>query len=282
MNALYSTLGTPVVIPVNTIGNLGDPNNCSDYLNGTDYVGNIEYTFSNDCGDYQYDLSKIYNSEGYVDNFYYTIFNYYRRDHLGNNREVWRAPWSYGSTNYAASTIQRTQYYPSGLPWASNSGDNPWMQNKKYNGKEFVEMHGWDVSNLGWRVLYNARLGFDSFDPDAEIDYDISPYAACHNNPVLKVDPNGRWVETAWDVFSLATGAKSFVDNVRQGNVGAATLDGVGVVADAAAVVIPLVPGGVGAGIKAVRVGDKVLDAVHTGKTTEKVVEGGKVLFIKE
>lgn len=85
-------------------------------------------------------------------------------------------------------------------------------------------------------------------------------------------------VETAWDVFSLATGAKSFVDNVRQGNVGAAILDGVGVVADAAAVIVPFVPGGVGAGIKAVRVGDKVLDAVQTGKTTEKVVEGAKTL----
>ncbi len=89
----------------------------------------------------------------------------------------------------------------------------------------------------------------------------------------MKVDPNGRWVETAWDVFSLATGAKSFVDNVKAGNVGAAIVDGIGVVADAAAVVLPVVPGGVGAGIKAVRAGEKAVDAVRTG---EKVVDATK------
>ena len=154
LNTLYSTLGTPLVVPINDIANLGDPGNCNDYLNRTDYVGNIEYAFSNDCGDYQYDLDKIYNSEGYVNVLYYTLYNYFRRDHLGNNREVWRAPWSSGSTNYAASTIQRTQYYPSGLPWASNSGDNAWVQNKKYNGKEFVEMHGYDTYDYGWRGYY--------------------------------------------------------------------------------------------------------------------------------
>lgn len=38
--------------------------------------------------------------------------------------------------------IQRIQYYPSGLPWgeAMYPSEQPW----KYNGKEFIEMHGLD------------------------------------------------------------------------------------------------------------------------------------------
>jgi hypothetical protein len=39
---------------------------------------------------------------------------------LGNNHEVWDAT--------SSTTVQRTQYYPSGLPWKSNSGDNPGWQ----------------------------------------------------------------------------------------------------------------------------------------------------------
>ena len=113
-------------------------------------------------------------------------------------------------------------------------------------------------------------------DPLAEKYNDISPYAWCGNNPVKFVDPDGRAFETVWDLASLVTGAKSFVSNVKQGNVGAAILDGVGVVADAAAVLVPGVPGGVGAGIKAVRTADKLVDAAKTGKAAEKVVEGGR------
>ncbi|NLO72065.1 MAG: hypothetical protein GX102_14195, partial [Porphyromonadaceae bacterium] len=54
---------------------------------------------------------------------------YYRRDHLGNNREVW-----VGGNN---STIQHTQYYATGLPWANGTGQD--AQQRKYNGKEWIE-----------------------------------------------------------------------------------------------------------------------------------------------
>jgi hypothetical protein len=83
-------------------------------------------------------------------------------------------------------------------------------------------------------------------------------------------------VESAWDIFSLGTGVASFVHNVKEGNVGAAIVDGIGIVADAAAVVVPLVPGGVGAGIKAVRTADKVADVVKVEKNTSRVVENAK------
>ena len=88
-----------------------------------------------------YRIHKVYNTEGYANNiqgYYGPNYQYYRKDHLGNNREVWRA-----TTN---QTIQKTQYYPSGLPWVKNSGDDTELpinaNTRKYNSKEFVEMHG--------------------------------------------------------------------------------------------------------------------------------------------
>ena len=143
-------------------------------------------------------------------------------------------------------------------------------------------MHGLDEYDSEARWYYPAIMRTTTMDPLAEKYYDISPYAWCGNNPVLQVDPDGRAFETVWDLASLVTGAKSFVSNVKQGNVGAAILDGVGIVADAAAVLVPGVPGGVGAGIKAVRTADKLVDAAKTGKAAEKVVEGAKAKNLKD
>lgn len=114
-----------------------------------------------------------------------------------------------------------------------------------------------------------------SIDPQCEKYYWISPYAYCANNPIRYVDPTGEFIESAWDVFSLVTGAKSFVDNVKAGNVGAAIVDGLGVVVDAAAVVVPGVPGGVGAATKGIRAVDKAVDAT---RVVDKGTDAAKAL----
>ena len=77
-----------------------------------------------------------------------TYYCYNRKDHLGNIREVWQAS--------NKRTIQRTQYYPSGLPWAE--GLNPKEQPYKYNGKEWVEMHGLDEYDSEARWFYPAIM----------------------------------------------------------------------------------------------------------------------------
>ena len=97
-----------------------------------------------------------------------------------------------GGTTHPAATVQRTEYYPSGLPWQSNSGDNPGSQPYKYGGKEFVEMHGLDEYDSDARWYYPAIMRTTTPDPLAEMYYDISPYAWCANNPVRFVDPDGR------------------------------------------------------------------------------------------
>jgi len=146
---------------------------------------------------------RMYNAEGYVDNISASIstfmtngvlYNYFRRDHLGNNREVWngiRKNYS-GTVKGQAATRQRTQYYPSGLPWASNTIDYPSVQSHKYNDKEFIEMDGLDTYDYGARGYYPAMGRFMTMDPLAEMDCSVSPYVYCHDNPVNKTDPTGK------------------------------------------------------------------------------------------
>jgi len=162
------------------------PTNCFSQ-NGTAYIDNKEYNTLNGSSSLT-NLQRIYNIEGYAENITSSPnYYYYRRDHLGDNREVWLAN--------SDSTVQRTQYYPSGLPWASNDGDKPSKQQRKYNGKEFVEMQGYDTYDYGARGYYAASGRFTSVDPLAEKYYSISPYAYCMNNPVKYVDPDGRKIE---------------------------------------------------------------------------------------
>ena len=78
-------------------------------------------------------------------------------------------------------------------------------------------------------------------------------YHYAGNNPVTYTDPDGEFADIVWDAFSLATGVISLVSDIREGNVTAATIDALGVVADAAAIAIPFVPGGAGNAIKALR-----------------------------
>ncbi|MEA4983826.1 hypothetical protein SDC9_67353 [bioreactor metagenome] len=177
-----------------------------------DYIGNIEYqiyryfdwdvTF--EPAELKY-IFRVHNPEGFATNATTTngpIYSYYRKDHLGNNREVWRASYTWGSTTHPAVTVQRTQYYPSGLPWKYNIGDNPGSQPYKYGGKEFVEMHGLDEYDSDARWYYPAIMRTTTPDPLAEKYYDISPYAWCGNNPVNRIDPDGR----DWYFFNKSTG----------------------------------------------------------------------------
>lgn len=165
---------------------------------GTFYVDNFEYGF-NGCDPGWYWVERIYNPEGYFKDrgdFGDMGFNYFRRDHLGNNREVWHPQYSFNNISYTEKTIQRTQYYPSGLPWAESTGAI--VQNKKYNGKEWIEMHGLDEYDSQARMYYPAIMHTTTLDPLAEKYYNISPYAWCGNNPVNYIDPFGMdmdWVE---------------------------------------------------------------------------------------
>ncbi|MDR0828715.1 MAG: DUF6443 domain-containing protein [Prevotellaceae bacterium] len=181
---------------VSQVTRILDPReNTVDFVNsiseatGTHYLGNIEYLFEIESGGENIYSHIISNAEGYVqDEKYY----YFRRDHLGNNREVWNATLN--------ETAQITNYYPSGLPWYYALGKNPDLQSKKYNGKEFIEMgsseSSLDTYDYGARGYYAAIGRFTSIDPLAEMYYSYSPYLYCLGNGMKFIDPDGTSTHT--------------------------------------------------------------------------------------
>ncbi len=251
----YRTRKVAATVPVPLGTTLTATDNLSDYTMITHAMDkNIKYlTYGNDA----LILDYVFNSEGYIR--YYNAWEHYRfyyiKDHLGNVRETYVNP-AQGSKLCA----QRMQYYPSGLPWNDNlyASEQPY----KYNGKEFVEMHGLDEYDSEARWYYPALGRTTTMDPLCEKYYNISPYAWCGNNPTKFVDPTGKWIETAWDVANVALDVQSFWTNIQAGNVGAAVVDGAALVLDVAATILPAIPGGVGTAVKAARSVDKVNNVV--------------------
>lgn len=140
----------------------------------TDYVGNMIY----DNGV----LKRILVDGGYYENGEY---NFYLKDHLGNNRVVAKGD---------GTVVQMNDYYPFGANFAESTSTD--VQSYKYNGKELDTKGGLNLYDYGARH-YDPVLGrFMTVDLLAEKYYSISPYAYCANNPVNYIDPLGLWVET--------------------------------------------------------------------------------------
>jgi RHS repeat-associated protein len=171
----------------------------------TDYIGNKTYVNGQ--------LDKILLPNGYIKNGRY---HFYLRDHLGNNRVVMTKErvaigtepadslitipsdsaimHNKGTASYLwrIAAVQRTDYYPSGLPFPNML--NPQEQPYKYNGKEFDTMHGLNMYDYGARHYDAAIMRWHVPDALAEEYYSISPYAYCANNPVKFIDPDGKEV----------------------------------------------------------------------------------------
>ncbi len=113
---------------------------------------------------------------------------------------------------------------------------------------------------------------FYQLDPLAEKYHSFSPYHYGAGNPLRYTDKSGEIIESVWDALSLAIGVASFYNNIQTGNYGDAVADGVGVIVDAAAVIIPGVPGGAGAAIKAGRMAENLEDGVSTAEQATKIV----------
>ena len=140
----------------------------------------------------------------------------------------------------------------------------------RFAGKERDPETGLDY--FGARY-YASRSGrFTTVDPVTTVqDNWLDPqrwnrYAYALNNPRRYTDPDGRWIETLWDLANVALGAKSAFDNFRSGHVASGIVDTGGVVVDLAAAVLPVVPGGVGTAIKAARAADRADDLADVAK----------------
>ena len=168
-------------------------------------------------GGYQYkngELQFFPTAEGYVRNTQGVlnyIFQY--RDHLGNIR------LSYAENPAApgtASMIEENHYYPFGLKHANYNSDQmefakgetgvflkekpctlcpqpvmPLWNNYKYNGQEWQDELGLNMTAMDYRQYDNAIGRFNSIDALAEVQYSQTPYHFGYNNPVYWADPTG-------------------------------------------------------------------------------------------
>ena len=131
-------------------------------------------------------LDKVLFNGGYVTfgntDLSEQTYHYFSTDHQGNVRAVY---------DEAGNIEQSIAYDPFGviIPDLSTGTD---IQPYLYNGKELDRVHGLNWYDYGAR-MYDVTLGrWTSIDPLCEKYYHVSPYAYCGNNPVNRIDPDGK------------------------------------------------------------------------------------------
>jgi len=258
---------------------LGQPAGVSASVGGT---AKASYTYLSDeskagvangsngywyLGSFVYNRSKVLESVAFgggriLKNGSAFLADYHISDHLGSVRAVVRN----------GSVIEQNDYFPFGSRHDNGmaSQSDPVANRFRYNGKELQTTGSLGYLDYGARFYDPDIARWNAVDSKADIQKVYSPYAFCGGDPVLHVDNDGKIFETAWDVASLVMGVKSFVQNVKEGNTGAAIMDGVGIIGDALAIATPIVPGGVSAGIAAVRAGKNIDHAVDAAKTLDR------------
>ena len=171
-------------------------------------------------------------------------YHYYLKDHLGNNRVV---------VSPSGTPLQVNHYYPFGGLFGESTGNS--LQRFRFNGKEFDRTHGLDWYDYGARHMTPDVGRFTTIDPKAEKDYATSPYAYCGNNPLIRVDKDGKIWDTVLDVALTAIDViEAGYEYFNEGSVSTTTKAALG--ADVAAI---LIPGFTGAGL-AIREGAKTVD----------------------
>jgi RHS repeat-associated protein len=170
-------------------------------------------------------------------------------------------------TNASGQLIERMDYEP----WGAIIG-NPARSGMGYTGHV---MDGATGLTYMQQRYYDQSIGrFLSMDPmaaDTVNGWNFNRYNYAANNPYKFKDPDGRAIETGWDVANIVMGVASFTKNVASGNYAGAAVDAVGVVVDTAAAVVPGVPGGAGATIKTVRATNTAVDASRSGNRAANI-----------
>ncbi|KQS52582.1 hypothetical protein ASG38_17205 [Flavobacterium sp. Leaf359] len=200
------------------------PVKTQEYLDGFDYANGT--------------LEAIHTAEGYVKAasdgtrpaFNY-IYNY--KDHLGNIR----LSYTRDPVSEQVVIIEENNYYPFGLTHKNYNTtkrmydrmgggviefcpDCPFMYsyNYKFNGKEFQEELGLNMTAMDFRQYDNALGRFNSLDVLSELAPGITPYRFAYNNPVFWADPSGLFEtkQAAMDhiqTYGLSGATVSYNDN---------------------------------------------------------------------
>lgn len=175
-----------------------------------------------------------------------------------------------GVTDPTGAPLADYRYDTWGQPTAqSGSFDNPYRygaeQYDAETGLIYLRTRHYDPI-LG-RFLSEDTVAGDPLSPQT-----LNPYAYVANNPLSYNDPSGQWLETLWDLASLGMSIYEFSREPSLLNFGA-------VVADTAAVILPIVPGGAGAALRAARLANKadhVVDAARAVHAASNLADGVK------
>jgi len=115
---------------------------------------------------------------------------------------------------------------------------------------------------------YDAVLGrFTTVDPLAEKDYLNAPYNYCGNNPIIRIDRDGKILDTVLDLANILYDVVAAVHNHIIGNHEQAQSHWEDAGADALAMAVPFVP----AGVTKLKYADDVVDAAKA--TTNNVMK---------
>ncbi len=191
-------------------------------------------------------------------------------------------------TNYEGDEYERHEYTPYGEVWVEKASvasniDIPY----RFTGKERDEKMGLyyygarylDAKTSRW-MSTDPALG--EYIPGAPINDEVKKanqnlpgmggiynYVNLHlyhyagNNPVKYTDPDGRALETPWDVANAILGFVSGTISLTNGDYLNAGISYLGALADTAAVLFPGVPGGVSTAIKKVQYGTGAYGAIE-------------------
>ncbi len=135
-------------------------------------------------------LDYVITSEGrgVFTNGNFDYYEYQLKDHLGNVRVTFK------KNGASTLVLQTNDYYPFGLLMgeryeASGTNENRYL----YNGKEILSEENIDWLDYGAR-MYDPQLGrWHVPDVLGEIRVYESPYSYVGNNPISRIDPDGRY-----------------------------------------------------------------------------------------
>jgi RHS repeat-associated protein len=124
---------------------------------------------------------------------------FYHSDHLGSSSYI---------TDKTGLVTQSFAYLPYGEQWVDVSYQNPaFATTYKFSGKEKDEETGFGY--FGARYYYDYLSIWLSTDPHADNYPHLSPYNYCSNNPIMKIDPDGK---DEWELNS-ETGKISWISD---------------------------------------------------------------------
>lgn len=159
------------------------------------YVNNLLNTTTDYSGEFVYtnrSIDYISIAEGRLKkgtNGTYTP-EFFLKDHLGNVRVVLSSP---------TTVTQVTDYYPFGMEIPVSGSVSLNSNQLKYNSKELQTEADLQWYDYGAR-FYDPQIGrWHAVDQLAESYFNYSPYCYVGDNPVKRIDPDGRYWEDEED-----------------------------------------------------------------------------------